>query len=122
MNINSSFYCRSGGQFLPLPLSGYVSVLFVSNRSIADFSVMLVYPLFAYHAKLHTSCEGIRRQFPDAFLYAEPTQSRRINALFLEKIWNVLGVISSWIRKLRSATCSIIFGSVISTALCVIRE
>ena len=123
MNILTvSFYCRSGSQFLPLPLSGYVSVLFVPNRSIADFSVMLVYPLFAYHTKLHTLCEGIRRRFPDAFLFAGTTQSRRIKAHFLGKIWNVLEAILSWIRKLWSATCSIISGSAISTAPCVIRE
>lgn len=56
-----------------------------------DFSAILTYFLYTYQAKLHTSREGIRRQFPDAFLYAGATQSRRINALFLEKIWNVLG-------------------------------
>ena len=46
---------------------------------------MLAYPLFAYHTKLHTLCEGIRRRFPDAFLFAGTTQSRRIKAHFLGK-------------------------------------
>ena len=33
------------------------------------FSAILTYFLYTYQAKLHTSREGIRRQFPDAFLF-----------------------------------------------------
>ena len=62
--VNSFFLLRSGSQFLPLPLSGYVSVLFLSNRSIADFSAMLAYPY------LHTTqnCTHYAKASGDDFL------------------------------------------------------
>ena len=62
--VNSFFLLRSGNQFLPLPLSGYVSVLFLSNRSIADFSAMLAYPY------LHTTqnCTHYAKASGDDFL------------------------------------------------------
>ena len=128
LTIHYNEYINS---FFLLPIRQSVSSLAAERLCFRSFSIKQEYcgffcdariPLFTYHTKLHTLCEGIRRRFPDAFLFAGTTQSRRIKAHFLGKILNVLEAILSWIRKLWSATCSIISGSAISTALCVIRE
>ena len=128
LTIHYNEYINS---FFLLPIRQSVSSLAAERLCFRSFSIKQEYcgffcdariPLFTYHTKLHTLCEGIRRRFPDAFLFAGTTQSRRIKAHFLGKILNVLEAILSWIRKLWSATCSIISGSAISTALCVIKE